>query len=74
MLNNKVFFDVTDGLVSEVLKLYLLKYNKKWDGREIQGIIGKTPMEAADVIVEDYALPLSKEDLLAEFTPMLSDQ
>ncbi|KAK9064228.1 hypothetical protein SSX86_015608 [Deinandra increscens subsp. villosa] len=64
----------TDGLVSEVLKVYLVKYKKKWDGREVQKIIGKTPIEAAAIIVEDYGLPLSKEDLLSEFSPMLSDQ
>ncbi|KAL9995839.1 putative riboflavin kinase [Helianthus debilis subsp. tardiflorus] len=64
----------TDGIVSEVLKVYLVKYEKKWDGREAQKIIGKTPIEAAAAIVEDYGLPLSKEDLLSEISPMFSDQ
>ncbi|KAJ0787911.1 putative riboflavin kinase [Helianthus annuus] len=64
----------TDGIVSEVLKVYLVKYEKKWDGREAQKIIGKTPLEAAAAIVEDYGLPLSKEDLLSEISPMFSDQ
>ncbi|KAL8192513.1 hypothetical protein R6Q57_027698 [Mikania cordata] len=64
----------TDGIVSEVLKVYLVKYQKKWDGREVQKIIGKTPIEAAAAIVEDYGLPLSKEDLLSEISPMFSDQ
>ncbi|MFS8015296.1 putative riboflavin kinase [Helianthus anomalus] len=64
----------TDGLVSEVLKVYLVKHKKKWDGREVHKIVGKTPLEAAAVIVEEYALPLSKEDLLLEFSPMFSDQ
>ncbi|XP_035844690.1 bifunctional riboflavin kinase/FMN phosphatase isoform X2 [Helianthus annuus] len=64
----------TDGIVSEVLKVYLVKYEKKWDGREAQKIIGKTPIEAAAAIVEDYGLPMSKEDLLSEISPMFSDQ
>ncbi|KAI7738166.1 hypothetical protein M8C21_007549, partial [Ambrosia artemisiifolia] len=58
------------GLVSEVLKVYLVKHKKKWDGREVHKIVGKTPLEAAAVIVEDYALPLSKEDFLSEFSPI----
>ncbi|KAI3680636.1 hypothetical protein L6452_35409 [Arctium lappa] len=64
----------TDGIVCEVLKDYLVKYEKKWDGREAYKIIGKTPIEAAAAIVEDYGLPLSKEDLLSEITLMFSDQ
>ncbi|KAJ0745948.1 putative riboflavin kinase [Helianthus annuus] len=64
----------TDGIVREVLKVYLVKYEKKWDGREAQKIIGKTPIEAAAAIVEDYGLPLSKEDLLSEISPMFSDR
>ncbi|KVH89608.1 HAD-like domain-containing protein [Cynara cardunculus var. scolymus] len=64
----------TDGIVCEVLKAYLVKYEKKWDGREAHKIIGKTPIEAAAAIVEDYGLPLSKEDLLSEISPMFSDQ
>ncbi|KAJ0582643.1 putative riboflavin kinase [Helianthus annuus] len=64
----------TDGIVSEVLKVYLVQYEKKWDGREAQKIIGKTPIEAAAAIVEDYGLPMSKEDLLSEISPMFSDQ
>ncbi|XP_071714379.1 bifunctional riboflavin kinase/FMN phosphatase-like [Rutidosis leptorrhynchoides] len=64
----------TDGLVTEVLKVDLVKYKKKWDGREALKIIGKTPLEAAAAVVEEYQLPLSKEDLLSELTPMFADQ
>ncbi|GJQ90745.1 bifunctional riboflavin kinase/FMN phosphatase isoform X1 [Tanacetum coccineum] len=63
-----------DGIVSEILKVYLAKFEKKWDGREVLKIIGKTPMEATSAIVDDYSLPLSKEDLLSEISPMFSDQ
>ncbi|GJZ01520.1 bifunctional riboflavin kinase/FMN phosphatase isoform X1 [Tanacetum coccineum] len=63
-----------DGIVSEILKVYLGKFEKKWDGREALKIIGKTPIEAAAAIVDDYSLPLSKEDLLSEISPMFSDQ
>lgn len=64
----------TDGIVSEVLKVYLAKFEKKWDGREALKIIGKTPIEAAAAIVDAYSLPLSKEDLITEISPMFSDQ
>nr|GFC21418.1 bifunctional riboflavin kinase/FMN phosphatase [Tanacetum cinerariifolium] len=47
-----------DGIVSEILKVYLGKFEKKWDGREALKIIGKTPIEAAAAIVDDYSLPL----------------
>ncbi|KAI3823908.1 hypothetical protein L1987_05353 [Smallanthus sonchifolius] len=73
-LHRQNTISMTDGLVSEVLKVNLVKHKKRWDGREVQKIIGRTPIEAAAVIVEDYELPLSKEDLLSEFSPMLSDQ
>ncbi|KAF5728642.1 putative riboflavin kinase/fmn adenylyltransferase [Tripterygium wilfordii] len=64
----------TDGIVSEVLKVYLVKYGKEWDGREANKIRGKTPFEAAGAIIEDYALPCAKDQLLAEISPMFSDQ
>ncbi|KAA8519873.1 hypothetical protein F0562_014206 [Nyssa sinensis] len=64
----------TDGIVSDILKVYLVKYGKQWDGRGAQRIVGKTPSEAAAVIVEDYELPLSKEEFISEVTPMFSDQ
>ncbi|KAI3716919.1 hypothetical protein L1987_68149 [Smallanthus sonchifolius] len=73
-LDRRNTISTTDGLVSEVLKVYLVKHKKRWDGREVQKIVGRTPIEAVAVIVEDYELPLSKEDLLSEFSPMLSDQ
>ncbi|PSS24689.1 Riboflavin kinase [Actinidia chinensis var. chinensis] len=64
----------TDGIVSEVLKGYLVKYGKQWDGREVHSIVGKTPRDAAAVIVEDYGLPLSLDEFVSEITPMFSDQ
>lgn len=60
--------------MSEVLKVYLVKYGKQWDGREAKKIVGKTPHESAAVIVEDYCLPCSTGDLLSEITPMFSKQ
>ncbi|XP_050215002.1 bifunctional riboflavin kinase/FMN phosphatase [Mercurialis annua] len=64
----------TDGIVSEVLKVFLVKYGKQWDGREGNRIVGKTPLEAAAAIVEDYKLPCPTEEFIAEITPMFSDQ
>ncbi|KAF5943740.1 hypothetical protein HYC85_017817 [Camellia sinensis] len=64
----------TDGIVNEVLKVYLVKHGKQWDGREAHKIVGKTPSEAAAVIVEDYGLPLSIDEFVSEITPMFSAQ
>ncbi|CAL5411153.1 unnamed protein product [Camellia sinensis] len=64
----------TDGIVSEVLKVYLVKHGKQWDGREAHKVVGKTPSEAAAVIVEDYGLPLSIDKFVSEITPMFSAQ
>ena len=71
-----VFYDfvAADGIVSDVLKVYLVKYGKQWDGREAQKIVGKTPLEEAAIIVEDYKLPCATEDFVAEIYPMFNDQ
>ncbi|KAJ6938083.1 hypothetical protein NC651_004699 [Populus alba x Populus x berolinensis] len=64
----------TDGIVSDVLKVSVVKYGKQWDGRETQKIVGKTPLEAAAAVVEDYELPCSTDDFLTQITPLLYDQ
>ncbi|KAK3420069.1 hypothetical protein EUGRSUZ_G00853 [Eucalyptus grandis] len=64
----------TDGIVKEVLKVFLVKYGKQWDGREAHKTAGKTPFESAAVIVEDYGLPCAAEEFLSEITPMFSNQ
>ncbi|PKI51748.1 hypothetical protein CRG98_027911 [Punica granatum] len=64
----------TDGIVSEVLKVFLVKFGKQWDGREADKILGKTPFEAAAAIVEDYGLPCATEEFVSEITPTFSDQ
>ncbi|KAL5579316.1 hypothetical protein UlMin_011758 [Ulmus minor] len=64
----------TDGIVSDVLKVYLVKYGKQWDGREAKKIVGKTPFEAAAAIVEDYGLPCTLIELISEITPLFSTQ
>ncbi|GER27191.1 riboflavin kinase [Striga asiatica] len=64
----------TDGMVNEVLKVYLVKYGKHWDGRGVDKLIGKTPYEAAAVIVEDYELPITTDELLSESAPLFADK
>ncbi|KAL5579320.1 hypothetical protein UlMin_011762 [Ulmus minor] len=64
----------TDGIVSDVLKVYLVKYGKQWDGREAKKIVGKTPFEAAVAIVEDYELPCTSIELISEITHLFSAQ
>ncbi|XP_028788721.1 bifunctional riboflavin kinase/FMN phosphatase [Neltuma alba] len=64
----------TDGIVGNVLKAFLGKYGKQWDGREAHKIVGKTPFEAAAAIVEDYGLPCSTSEFLCGISPIFSDQ
>lgn len=65
---------MTDGIVGDVLKVSLVKYGKQWDGREAKKIVGKTPFEAAEAIVEDYELPCMTSELISEITPLFSTQ
>ncbi|KAF5184123.1 Bifunctional riboflavin kinase/FMN phosphatase-like [Thalictrum thalictroides] len=64
----------TDGIVSEVLKLFLVKYGKQWDGKSASKIVGKTPFEAAAAIVQDYKLSCTVDEFISEVTPLFSDQ
>ncbi|XP_021722820.1 bifunctional riboflavin kinase/FMN phosphatase-like isoform X1 [Chenopodium quinoa] len=63
----------TDQLVTDVLKSFLVKYGKQWDGREAHRIVGKTPPEASSAVVEAYELPCTAEEFAKAFTPMFSD-
>ncbi|KAL2932059.1 Bifunctional riboflavin kinase/FMN phosphatase [Bienertia sinuspersici] len=63
----------TDGIVPDVLRRFLVKYGKQWDGREVNRIVGKTPLEASTAVVEAYELPCTTEEFVKEFTPMFSD-
>ncbi|BBN67830.1 riboflavin kinase/FMN hydrolase [Prunus dulcis] len=63
-----------NGIVSDVLRVYLGKYGMQWDGREVQKIVGKTPLEAASAVVEAYGLSCTTSELLSEITPMFSNQ
>lgn len=65
---------MTDGIVNDVLKVFLVKYGKQLDGKAAGRIVGKTPSEAAAAIVDDYGLPLSTDEFISEITPMFSDQ
>ncbi|XP_010538291.1 PREDICTED: bifunctional riboflavin kinase/FMN phosphatase [Tarenaya hassleriana] len=64
----------TDGLVGEILRGYLSKHGKQWDGRETLKIVGKTPIEAATAIVEDYGLPCGVDEFNTEFYQLFSAQ
>lgn len=65
---------MTDSIVNQVLKLFLVKYGKTWDNKKAHRIIGKTPYEAAAAIVEDYELPCSTEECISLITPMFSER
>lgn len=65
---------MADSIITNVLKVLLVKYGKQWDGREAQKIVGKTPVEEAAAIVEEYQLPCTTDEFIAEITPMFNDQ
>ena len=65
---------ISDAIVHDVLKAYLVKYGKQWDGRRSDRVVGKTPYEAATAIVEDYELPITTNELLSELSPMFSEK
>uniref|UniRef100_A0A2N9GNW3 riboflavin kinase n=1 Tax=Fagus sylvatica TaxID=28930 RepID=A0A2N9GNW3_FAGSY len=64
----------TDALVSDVLKGFLGKYGKQWDGREANRTVGKTPFEAAAAVVEAYELPCTTSEFISELNPLFSDR
>lgn len=63
----------TDGVIIDILRNFLVKYGKQWDGREALRIVGKTPLEASAAVVEAYELPCTAEEFVKEFTPMFSN-
>jgi len=64
----------TDSVVSNVVKPFLVKNGKTWDSKKAHKLVGKTPYEAAAVVLEDYGLPYSTEEFLSMITPMFSEQ
>lgn len=52
----------------------MIKYGKQWDGSKAQRIVGKTPLEAAAAVVEDYGLPLSTDEFLSEINQVFTQQ
>ena len=65
---------MADEIISRVLRVYLAKCGKQWDGREAKKIVGKTVFEALADIVEIYELQCTKNELISELTSMFSDQ
>lgn len=63
-----------DGILPDILRSFLVRYGKQWDGREVHRIVGKTPLEASAAVVEAYELPCTVEEFVKEFTPLFSDQ
>ncbi|KAK1265793.1 hypothetical protein QJS04_geneDACA000096 [Acorus gramineus] len=64
----------TDGVMDEVMKKFLVNHGKQWDKRSVHRIVGKTPLEAATAIVEDYELPYTVEEFVKEVTPLFSNE
>ncbi|KAF8672704.1 hypothetical protein HU200_049400 [Digitaria exilis] len=64
----------TDSVVSKVVKPFLVKNGKSWDSKKAHKLVGKTPYEAAAVVLEDYGLPYSTEEFLSMINPMFSEQ
>ncbi|XP_049936771.1 bifunctional riboflavin kinase/FMN phosphatase-like isoform X2 [Nymphaea colorata] len=63
----------TEGVVEDVLKVFLVKYGKQWDGRGTLNRTGKAPIEAAASIIEDYGLPCTTEEFMTDIAPLFSD-
>ncbi|XP_039128011.1 bifunctional riboflavin kinase/FMN phosphatase-like isoform X1 [Dioscorea cayenensis subsp. rotundata] len=62
------------GIVNDVLKRFLLKYNKQWNTKVAHNLVGKTSREAATIFLQDYGLPLSVKELMDMITRLFSDQ
>eukprot|EP01018_Ginkgo_biloba_P017426 Gb_05196 [translate_table: standard] len=79
-LISNVIFDLdgtllnTEGIMEDVLKDFLAKYEKQWDGRGQAQRLGKMPLEAAEIIIKDYQLPCTAEEFLAEILPWFEDR
>lgn len=56
------------------MKVVLVKYGKQWDGREVNRIVGKTPIEAAAAVVEEYGLSCATDEFISEINPIFADQ
>ncbi|GJN01121.1 hypothetical protein PR202_ga18360 [Eleusine coracana subsp. coracana] len=52
----------TDSIVSRVVEPFLVKNGKSWDSKKAHKLVGKTPYEAAALVIEDYGLPYSTEE------------
>ncbi|KAK3131427.1 hypothetical protein QOZ80_6AG0506320 [Eleusine coracana subsp. coracana] len=64
----------TDSIVSRVVEPFLVKNGKSWDSKKAHKLVGKTPYEAAALVIEDYGLPYSTEEFVSMVTPMFSEQ
>ncbi|XP_039128025.1 bifunctional riboflavin kinase/FMN phosphatase-like isoform X3 [Dioscorea cayenensis subsp. rotundata] len=69
-----VFRSFHVGIVNDVLKRFLLKYNKQWNTKVAHNLVGKTSREAATIFLQDYGLPLSVKELMDMITRLFSDQ
>ena len=57
-----------------MVKPFLVKNGKTWDSKKAHKVVGKTPYEAAAIVLEDYGLPYSTEEFLSMITPVFSEQ
>lgn len=63
-----------DSIAIRILKSLLEKLGKKWDSKSAHKIVGRTPLEAAPAVVEDYQIPYSAEEFLSMTTLLFADQ
>lgn len=59
----------TESVGEEVLKKYLEKHGKQWDGRGEETRLGKQQLEAAADFIRDYQLPCTPQEFLSEVSP-----
>eukprot|EP00897_Mesotaenium_endlicherianum_P002821 jgi/Mesen1/2567/ME000162S01696 len=62
----------TESLVAEVAKILVEKYGKTWDPRGAEDRLGKRPIEGARSTVEQFGLPITPAEYLAQSLELLS--
>jgi riboflavin kinase len=65
---------MTDYVVQQVLKSFLVKEGKTWDSKKALCLLRKGPYEAAVAVLEEYELPYSAEEFLNMITPMFNEK
>lgn len=64
----------TERIVDDVNKILFTRFGKQWDSKGLDKRLGKQPLEAASILVEDYGLPCTAEKFLELSAPMYKER